>query len=115
MANDDKPHTDTGTVLFWLRVAYANGDNDAFIKMSEGFSSRLRERFVNICEVLCATTLDRVRLTDEERMALELVYRVDMTRDEAAEIMHMSLPTLKNRIYAAARKIGEFVDLEIRL
>lgn len=110
--SDDAPfQTDPRLVLLWLRLASRARSERELVKMTEGFSSNLRERFMRFCEVWTASSLERVGLTEDERMVIHLRFNCDYSREEVAGIMGYSESTIKRREYSAAEKIGRYCEL----
>ncbi|MFQ5805551.1 MAG: RNA polymerase sigma factor [Phycisphaerae bacterium] len=54
------------------------------------------------------------RLSAEKRTALLLCYHVDMTHEEAAEILEIPLGTLKSRLHAALQELRERLSAETK-
>lgn len=61
-------------------------------------------------KITVAELLERAKLTDKQRQAIELVYFEDMTQEQAAKIMGVKKHTVSEHIKKSIKKLSEIAE-----
>lgn len=99
--------SDPRDVIAMLRAAHLDFD----VRMTDA-GGELTLRFTDYCQIHCALTQSEVELSIEELMTLNLLFKHGYTHEQVAERMRCSDRTVRNRLYRAAERIAQVVELD---